>query len=210
MAETTQIKNELYKLQLKVNAERLHALFSEDILGFMYNEDDGEGGKRDTFEKIVAFSGKLTLKGYPFSLRGLEYLVNLTELNVRDNNNLTDIPGLVNLTKLTKLYIYQNSIKSLNFYHLNSVSTVLAYDNSLETVYGIAGKSTFVGLKLQANNLATSEVDKILSDCRNAYDAGSSFTDVIDLTNNSVPTNGSSNSDYVYLTDNGVNVSIDT
>jgi len=87
-------------------------------------------------------------------IRGLEYCVELTELNLADNS-ISDLGPLAGLTSLTYLYLSYNNISNLG--HLAGLSslTVLYLDNnSISDLGPLAGMTSLIELYLSYNNIS--------------------------------------------------------
>jgi len=75
----------------------------------------------------------------------------------------------------------------------------------------LSGLTALTYLRLDNNNFATAQVDKVLADMHTAYDAtGKIATINLSGANMGIPTDGVNNADYVYLTNAGVSVTIRT
>jgi hypothetical protein len=81
--------------------------------------------------------------------------------------------------------------------------------NSLTDIGSVSGLTALIYLFLDGNSLTVAMVDAKLSQCRVAYDGGAPFSSGIQLHDNAIPTGGVSNADYVYLTGQGISVTID-
>lgn len=82
-------------------------------------------------------------------------------------------------------------------------------DKGLKTLKGLEYLTALTYLYLNNNSLTVAMVDAKLSQCRDAYDGGAPFSGSIQLQGNAIPTGGVSNADYVYLTEQGISVTID-
>lgn len=214
------------KYQKMLNVEKLHFLFSESILGYML-----ETYALTEFDELIASAGNLLLSQRGLkSLKGLNFMRSLNELQL-DTNGLTDIGDISGLTKLTELKLNTNQLTDVGsvsgliklttlyvnvnqFTDIGVVSALVdlvyfyASSNQLSNIGSVSGLTSLYRLRLDNNQFPTAAVDAILSDMKAAHQATGSITQVY-LANNSVPTGGATNADYLYLTDAGVTVTID-
>ena len=103
-------------------------------------------------------------------------------------------------------------LKTLNGLDLLKALTSLnLYNNQLTDVGDLSGLTALTYLRLDNNNFATAQVDKVLADMHTTYDAtGKIATINLSGANMGIPTDGVNNADYVYLTNAGVSVTIRT
>jgi len=184
MATTQQAIDTKYDYYLALRDEKLKALFSPVILGWAR-----ENGLK-TFEAMVNYNNVLGLPSRELkTLKGLDLLAGLTQLNI-GRNQLTDVGDLSGLFALQ--YLYANV-------------------NELTNVGRLYDMINLISLRLNENQFATEQVDQILSDMHTAYDATGKISSILlNGANMGVPTGGVNNADYVYLTNAGVSVTIQT
>lgn len=99
------------------------------------------------------------------------------------------------------------TLKGLEY--LTSLTSLYLNNNSLTDIGSVSGLTALTYLRLDNNSLTVAMVDAKLSQCRDAYDGGAPFSSGIQLQGNAIPTGGVSNADYVYLTEQGISVTID-
>lgn len=87
------------------------------------------------------------------SLEGIEYLTNLEELSLKENN-ITDITPLIGLKKLKSLNLWKNSIKDIT--PLSNLSNLTSLDldsNQIQSIYPLKDLSNLKALRLGSNRL---------------------------------------------------------
>jgi len=228
MATTQQAIDTKYDYYLALRDEKLKELFSPVIL--VWARQNG----LNTFEDMINYAGVLSLNNANLkTLHGVDLLKALTGINF-SYNQLTDVGDLSGLSELTSLYIIGNPLTNVgNLSLLTKLTTIvfssnqltdigslsklisltyveLAY-NQLTDIGDLSGLVALTYLGVSNNNLTTAKVDKVLTDMHTAYDAtGNIATISLNGANMGIPTDGASNADYVYLTNAGVSVTIQT
>jgi len=228
MATTQQAIDTKYDYYLALRDEKLKSLFSPVLLGWARQNG------LNTFEDIVNYAGVLNLSSRHLkTLNGIDLFAALTSLNFY-NNQLTDIGDLSGLTALTYINLYENQLTDIgdlsgltaltylslganqltdigDLSGLTALYRIDFYNNPLTDIGDLSGLTALNELILKSNNFATAEVDKVLADMHTAYDATGVIA-TIDLSGATmgIPTDGVSNADYVYLTNAGVSVTIQT
>jgi len=228
MATTQQAIDTKYDYYLALRDEKLKSLFSPAILGWARQNG------LNTFEDMVNYNGELYLDHRHLkTLIGIDLLKSISLINCSNNqltdvgkldgltsltyislggNQLTDIGVLSGLTALTRIYLYTNQLTEIgDLSELILLEQINLSHNQLTDVGNISGLTALSYLNLNDNNFATAQVDKVLADMHTAYDA-TGVIETIDLSgaNMGIPTDGASNADYVYLTNAGVSVTIQT
>ena len=100
----------------------------------------------------------LGLELYVADLSGLEHLVNITELDLTQNQ-VTDLSPIASLTKLTSLDLAQNDITDISaFTSLTNLTFLRIQDNLVTDISPLAGLT-----KLTELNLWTNEISDISS-----------------------------------------------
>lgn len=227
MATTQELLDLKYGRQLLEDRARLSELFSESILGNMFNQN------RNKFSDIVTAT-YLNL-GYQRSgvniFKGLYLMTNLETIY-----GASSIGSEINIASLVKL-------KSVNFGYCTQLTTVGCLNNLIlleqlilnDTLIDYIGdlaecnhlininlsNTNLIYVYLNFSNLQTAifsnckfdgyAITETLSRAHAAKAAGSPLT-MLNLggANMAIPTGGAANADYVWLTNNGVTVTIRT
>lgn len=225
MATQQEINDLVYDIKLVEQQQQLREIFSEAILGW------AKLLNLNTFSEISAYSGAIILSyTHKKTLKGLGYFSNATSLFVNNSqltdigdisglnnliefrcndNPLTDIGDISEMTSLQDLYIQSTSLASIgDLRALVSLRRLVASNCQLSDVGDLKALINLDWVYLNNNNFTTAKIDAILNDLVVAYQAGAPIT-IVDLSGNEAPTNGVNNSSYLYLTGQGVSVTID-
>lgn len=179
--------------------------FSDEIISWGNSSGFTEFSDYEAYEGVIDFDNAGMTDD---DIRGIEYLSNMTEL-ILSQNSLTEINGIKDLINLTRLDLNNNTLTTIDVTNLTMLDELHINNNDLTEVKGIHKLTNLTKLDLSENNLSTGEIDDILSKCKLLYDKTGLISYII-LSFNSIPSGGISNPDYIYLTEHGVTVTIQT
>ena len=88
-------------------------------------------------------------------LTGLEYATNLTSLNLNDNQKISDISPLANLTKLTQLHLGYNQLSDISpLANLTKLTQLGLWRNQVSDISPLANLTKLTGLFLYHNQVS--------------------------------------------------------
>ncbi len=123
-------------------------------------------------EKLTATDGEIE------NLKGIENLINLTELNLR-KTNITSLKDIENLSKLTQLYLDETKITSLQGIEKLTNLTILGLDETkITSLQGIENLRSLTNLSLMCTGITSLEGVENLT---NLTDLNLDFTRITSL-----------------------------
>ncbi|MBC2237325.1 leucine-rich repeat domain-containing protein [Listeria innocua] len=112
------------------------------------------------------------------SIEGIQYLTNLTELNI-SNAEVSDISALKDLTKLTKLEMYQNNISDINVLeNLTNITDLDLHDNQLTDISPVRNLTNLVELNLAYNQISDISAVSTLSKLNKLWFTDNQVSDI--------------------------------
>ncbi|EHD1677595.1 LPXTG cell wall anchor domain-containing protein [Listeria monocytogenes] len=117
------------------------------------------------------------------SIEGIQYLTNLTELNI-SNAEVSDISALKDLTKLTKLEMFQNNISDINVLeNLTNITDLDLHDNQITDISPVRNLTNIVRLNLAYNQISDISAVSNLSKLNELWFTDNQVSDISILTN---------------------------
>ena len=208
MATEQQVIDVKYDIIKAEQEQKLREIFDPTILSWLYKNNV------NTLEDAFNFTGFFDITNFNktfLSLKGIEYLKGTEGIYLRGNTFTgvdLDLSQNINIEYLYCEYTGLTSIGNIGF--LSKLKSIFLTNNSSIGYFGsIANNINLIDFYVSGIGLTQIDVDRYLSQCKTAYDAGAPFTGGINLSSNAIPTGGATNPDYVYLTNEGITVTID-
>lgn len=181
MATQQQIIDAKYDIVRAEQEQKIREIFDENIIGFFLKNN------LRTFEEITNYTGNINLDGRGLtSIKGLNYLNKLEGIFNVSKNNLIEI-DVTSLVKTSRLVLNTN----LQLLKIGDVSNLLL----CEKIY------------LSATSLDINSIDNLLKQAK-LLKQNAGVLNLLDLSANVAPSNGAQNSEYIWLGNNGVVVTI--
>ena len=131
----------------------------------------------ETLGELQATSRDIT------DLRGIEFAINLTQLNLWEND-ISDISPLSNLTNLIELYLRHNSIRDISAVaNLTNLRILLLDDNSISDISAVANLTNLTRLGLFGNSISDISAVANLTNLTNLVLDGNSISDISAVAN---------------------------